>query len=69
MAVAATCKHYFAYSFESADGQTRHNFNAILSQRDIQETYLAAFQKCLLEGDPAQVMCSYNAINGYVFMY
>lgn len=26
--VAATCKHFYGYSFEMADGQSRYSFNA-----------------------------------------
>merc|ERR1712194_43406 len=61
--VAACCKHFYGYSLEDADGFTRHNFDAALSARDIQETYLPAFKACLA-AKPEQVMCSYNSVNG-----
>eukprot|EP00755_Sulcionema_specki_P014599 Sspe_Gene.57144::Locus_31375_Transcript_1_1_Confidence_1.000_Length_2333::g.57144::m.57144 len=61
--LAATCKHFYAYSLENADGFTRHNFNAIVSRRDLAETYMVPFKACL-EAKVAQVMCSYNAVNG-----
>ena len=61
--VAACCKHFYGYSLEDADGFTRHNFDAKISKRDLEETYLPAFRACTA-ADVAQVMCSYNAVNG-----
>lgn len=31
--VAATCKHFLGYSMELAEGFSRHNFNAKISER------------------------------------
>jgi hypothetical protein len=31
--VAATCKHFAAYSLEDAEGFTRHSFNAKVTER------------------------------------
>jgi len=62
--VAATCKHFAAYSLEQADGTTRFRFNAKLHPRDIQETYLPAFEACVRKGHVQQIMCSYNAVDG-----
>lgn len=59
LAVAATCKHLAAYSIETE----RHDSNAEVSALDLQETYLPAFQACVAAGS-AQIMCSYNKING-----
>ena len=60
-ATASTCKHFLAYSLEGGDsGPTRHTFNALVPQQDLLETYLPPFQTCVVEGQPAQVMCSYN---------
>ena len=42
---------------------SRHNFNAVVSQRDLHETFLPAFQTCVAAA-PEQIMCSYNAVNG-----
>ena len=61
---AACCKHFYAYSLEGADGFSRHNFNAVVSQRDLHETFLPAFKTCVQAGAPEQIMCSYNAVNG-----
>lgn len=62
--VGACCKHLWAYSLENSEGVTRHNFNAIVSQQDSEETYLPAFKACVQEANPSQVMCAYNRING-----
>ena len=64
LGVAATCKHMLAYSLEASGNATRHNFSATLSEQDLHETFVPAFQQCVLNGRPAQIMCSYNAING-----
>ena len=32
--------------------------------RDMEESYLPAFQACVQDGGAASVMCSYNAVNG-----
>ena len=48
-------------SLEGSDGFTRHNFNAIVSQRDLHETFLPAFQTCVA-ADPEQIMCRYAAV-------
>ena len=57
-------QHFLAYSLEGYDNHTRHNFNAIVSDQDLQETYLPAFHTCVTQAKPAQIMCSYNAVNG-----
>ena len=64
LGVAATCKHMMAYSLEASGNATRHNFSATVSEQDLHETFVPAFQQCVLNGRPAQIMCAYNAING-----
>jgi beta-glucosidase-like glycosyl hydrolase len=59
LAAAATCKHLAAYSVET----DRHDMNVNVSELDLHETYLPAFQACVAAG-AAQIMCSYNQING-----
>ena len=61
---SSCCKHYADYSLESADGYSRHNFNAIVSDYDQNDTYLVAFKYCAVGGNASSVMCSYNAENG-----
>jgi len=54
LAVAATCKHFVGYSLEAADNFTRHNFDAVISAFDMQDTYLPAFKMCVTRGKPGQ---------------
>eukprot|EP00039_Didymoeca_costata_P009401 m.124430 g.124430 ORF g.124430 m.124430 type:complete len:888 (-) comp14471_c0_seq2:27-2690(-) len=64
LGVAATCKHFIAYSLEASDGFSRHTFDAKVPWRDMVETYLPPFRMCISHGQPGQIMCSYNSING-----
>jgi beta-D-xylosidase 4 len=59
-----TLKHWDAYSLEDADGYTRHNFNAIISNFTLADTYFPAFKATVQNGSAMGVMCSYNSING-----
>jgi beta-glucosidase-like glycosyl hydrolase len=75
--IAATCKHWAAYSLEAG----RFNFSAEIEQRDWDDTFTPSFQACIRAEqflnehfgrsvdviNPSGglgVMCSYNAING-----
>ena len=60
LAIAATCKHFVGYSVET----DRFGSNAIVPLQDLHQTYLPPFKRCVERGRPAQIMCSYNAING-----
>ena len=62
--VAVTLKHWDAYSLENSDGFTRHNFNAIVDNYTIADTFWPAFADAVLVGKARGVMCSYNALNG-----
>lgn len=57
----ATPKHFAVHSGPEA---LRDGFNAIVSEHDLKDTYLAAFRYVTGEGRGSAVMCSYNAING-----
>lgn len=57
----ATAKHFAAHSGPEA---TRDSFNAVVSLRDLAMTYLPAFKACVIEGNVASVMGSYNRLNG-----
>lgn len=59
--VAAALKHYAVHSGPES---VRHGFQAYVSEKDLNETYLKAFEYCIREADPAGVMLAYNAING-----
>lgn len=62
--VAACCKHYTAYDLDNWKGQERYTFNAVVTQQDLDDTFNPPFKSCVLDGNVASVMCSYNKING-----
>lgn len=57
--VGACAKHFVVHSGPEA---LRHEFNAIATPKDLRETYLPAFKKCVDAGVEA-VMCAYNRTN------
>ena len=57
--VAACAKHFAVHSGPEA---LRHEFNAESTPKDLRETYLPAFKKCVDAGVEA-VMCAYNRTN------
>jgi beta-glucosidase len=59
--VVSTPKHYAVHSGPEPE---RHRFDAAASERDMQETYFAAFRATVTEGKAGSVMCAYNSING-----
>jgi beta-glucosidase len=59
---AAAAKHFAVHSGPEA---LRHEFNAVVNDYDLYNTYLPAF-KTLVEGGVAGVMCAYNRTNGEV---
>jgi len=58
---AACAKHYAVHSGPEAG---RHSFDSIVTQRDLRETYLPAFQACVMEAGVESVMTAYNRTNG-----
>jgi beta-glucosidase len=60
---AACIKHFAAHS---GPEPLRHGFNAVVSAKDLHETYLPAFEACVKEGKVNAVMGAYSAINGEV---
>ncbi|KZV21210.1 beta-xylosidase/alpha-L-arabinofuranosidase 2-like [Dorcoceras hygrometricum] len=62
--VAACCKHYTAYDLENWKGFQRYNFDAVVTRQDMDDTFQPPFESCVLEGNVASVMCSYNQVNG-----
>jgi beta-D-xylosidase 4 len=56
--VAAVCKHYAAYDLEKWNGTNRLQFNAIVSDQDLLETYLPPFETCVRDAKAASIMCS-----------
>src|SRR5690606_34271054 len=56
---AACAKHYAVHS---GPERLRHEFNAVVSNKDLYETYLPAF-KALVDAGVESVMCAYNRTN------
>lgn len=59
----STIKHFFAHSGPELK---RHGFDAKVSLKDINETYLKAFRNVIERANPAGVMGAYNRVNGKV---
>jgi len=59
--VVATAKHYAVHSGPEKD---RHHFNAVVSKKDLYETYLPAFKKSVKEAKVESIMGAYNRTNG-----
>jgi beta-glucosidase len=57
----ATAKHFAVHSGPES---LRHGFDAKVSARDLEETYLPAFRAAVTEGHVKSVMCAYNAVDG-----
>ena len=60
MKASATSKHFYAHSGPELD---RHGFDAVISKKDEEETYLPAFYKTVRAG-VSGVMGAYNRVNG-----
>jgi beta-glucosidase len=58
---AACAKHFAVHSGPEKD---RHTFDAIVSRRDLHDTYLPAFKKLVTEAKVEAVMGAYNRTNG-----
>ncbi|MCI2050205.1 MAG: glycoside hydrolase family 3 C-terminal domain-containing protein [Lachnospiraceae bacterium] len=58
---ASCAKHFAVHSGPEAE---RHRFNAVVSKKDLWETYLPAFEKCVKEAHVESVMGAYNRTNG-----
>ena len=59
---AAACAKHFAV--HSGPESERHHFNAVVSQKDLWETYLPAFEALVKEANVEGVMGAYNRTNG-----
>ncbi|KAI3996271.1 hypothetical protein MKX01_026739 [Papaver californicum] len=62
--VAACCKHYTAYDVDNWKGFDRYTFDAKVTKQDMDDTYQPPFKSCVIDGNVASVMCSYNKVNG-----
>ncbi|MDA9773679.1 glycoside hydrolase family 3 C-terminal domain-containing protein [Saprospiraceae bacterium] len=61
MKVAAMAKHYAVHS---GPEKLRHEFNAVVSDYDLWNTYLPGFESLVVEADVEGVMGAYNRTNG-----
>ena len=61
MKSAACAKHFAVHSGPEA---LRHEFNAVVSEKDLRETYLPAFEALVKKGKVEAVMGAYNRTNG-----
>ncbi len=59
--LAACAKHYAVHS--GPEGE-RHSFDARPTPKDLWETYLPAFERCVRDGRVESVMGAYNRVNG-----
>nr|XP_043606490.1 beta-xylosidase/alpha-L-arabinofuranosidase 1-like isoform X2 [Erigeron canadensis]XP_043606492.1 beta-xylosidase/alpha-L-arabinofuranosidase 1-like isoform X2 [Erigeron canadensis] len=62
--VAACCKHYTAYDVDNWKGVDRYHFSATVTKQDMEDTFQPPFRNCIVNGNVASVMCSYNKVNG-----
>ena len=62
MLKAGACAKHFAV--HSGPEDLRHEFNALASKKDMNETYLPAFKKLVKEAKVESVMGAYNRTNG-----
>ena len=58
---ASCAKHLAAHSGPEPE---RHSFNAVVSKKDLNETYLPAFKAAVQEAGVDAVMGAYSALNG-----
>ncbi len=59
--LVATPKHFAAHSGPEL---MRHEFDVIVDERTLRETYLFAFEAMVKEGNVASIMGAYNRVNG-----
>lgn len=57
----ACAKHYAVHS---GPEPLRHSFDAVVSMRDLWETYLPAFKALVVEANVQEVMCAYQRYEG-----
>src|SRR5678816_322319 len=57
----ATVKHFAVHSGPEPE---RHTFDAVVSERDLRETYLPHFEMGIRDGKAYSLMCAYNRVDG-----
>lgn len=61
MKTAACAKHFAVHS--GPEG-CRHGFDSVVSEKDLTETYLSAFEALVKEANVESIMGAYNRVNG-----
>jgi len=61
MKTSACAKHFAVHS---GPENLRHEFDAVVSNKDLWETYLPAFEACVVDANVESVMGAYNRTNG-----
>jgi beta-glucosidase len=59
--LVGTMKHFAVHSGPEPD---RHQFDAVVGERDLRESYLPHFRMCVEEANVQSVMCAYNRFLG-----
>ena len=59
--VVSTPKHFAVHS---GPEPLRHGFDVPVSEHDLEDTYLPAFRRTIVEGKAVSIMCAYNAVDG-----
>ncbi|CAN1184383.1 Probable beta-D-xylosidase 6 [Linum perenne] len=62
--LSACCKHTIAYDLEDWGNFSRYSFNAVVTEQDMEDTFMPPFRGCVHEGKATCLMCSYNQVNG-----
>lgn len=57
----ATAKHYAVHSGPES---SRHKANIDPSAHDVEDTYLPAFRRAVVDAKADSIMCAYNSVNG-----
>src|SRR6266480_5786183 len=57
----STVKHFAVHSGPEPE---RHTFDAVVSERDLHESYLPHFEAGIREGGAYSLMCAYNRVDG-----
>ena len=57
----STVKHFAVHSGPEPE---RHSFDAVVSERDLRESYLPHFEAGIRDGGAYSLMCAYNAVFG-----
>ena len=57
----STVKHFAVHSGPEPE---RHTFDAVVSERDLRESYLPHFEMGIRDGGAYSLMCAYNSVDG-----